>query len=135
MPQIPDAVLARMSPQQRAQMEAMMKGRGAGGQQATVKSCVTKESLNAAALGQTDKACTSKMVSSSSSKQVWHLDCTRGNVKTSGDMTIERVDAENVKGAMAVKATEGAQGADVNVSFTMKWLAADCGDVKPAGAK
>jgi len=86
--------------------------------------------------GQADKLCMVKLVNSSSTKQVLHADCTHGNAKTSGDMTIERTDAEHVKGTMAMKSTEGGpQGTDVTISFSMKWLGADCGDVKPVVAK
>ena len=42
MPQIPEAALARMTPEQRAKMEAMMKSR-AGGTPMTTKVCITKE--------------------------------------------------------------------------------------------
>jgi hypothetical protein len=136
MPQIPQSALDRMPPQQRAQMEAMMKGRGAGGPQTTVRSCLTKESLDQGALGQADKSCTVKLVSSSSTKQVMHADCTHGNAKTSGDTTIERTDSEHVKGTMAIKSTEGGpQGMDVTITFSMKWLGEDCGDIKPVVAK
>ena len=135
MPQIPEATLARMPAQQRAQVEAMMKGRGAAGPQTTVRSCMTKESLDRGALGQADKSCNWNLVSSTSTKQVIHLECTRGNAKTTGDMTIERDDPEHVKGTMAMASSEGAKNVGATVSFSMKWLGADCGDVKPAGAK
>jgi len=35
-----------------------------------------------------------------------------------------------------MKSSEGGpQGTDVTISFSMKWLGADCGDVKPVVAK
>ena len=117
MPQIPEATLARMPAQQRAQVEAMMKGRGAAGPQTTVRSCMTKESLDRGALGQADKSCNWNLVSSTSTKQVIHDD------------------PEHVKGTMAMASSEGAKNVGATVSFSMKWLGADCGDVKPAGAK
>jgi hypothetical protein len=47
MPGVPDDVLAKLTPEQRAQMEAMMKQRGmsSNGHATVVKSCVTKEKI------------------------------------------------------------------------------------------
>ncbi len=136
MPQIPAEALANMPPAQRAQIEAMMKGRGgAGGPQITTKVCLTRASLDAGALGQSDKSCTSKVVSSTASKQVIHVECAQEKSKTTGDLTLERVDAEHAKGTMAMKQSEGGQTRDVTMAFDTKWISADCGDVKPVGGK
>jgi hypothetical protein len=135
MPAIPEETLARMPAAQRAQVEAMMKGRGAGGGLATTsKVCLTRESFDkSAAFGQTDKSCTYKVVSSSSSTQQIHVECDKANTKTTGDMTIERVDAEHVKGTMSMKSSASPQPMNMKISFT--WLSADCGDVKPVVPK
>src|SRR5512140_2637124 len=91
MPQIPPETLARMPPKQREQMEAMMKGRAGGGAPITTKVCLTRESLSSGALGRRDNSsCTTKVVSSSSSKQVIQMDCAQGEVKSTGEMTVER---------------------------------------------
>ena len=134
MPAIPEEALARMPAAQRAQIEAMMKGRGAGGgQPATTKICLTRDSLSQSAFGQTDKSCSYKVVSSSSSKQQIHMECAQGTTTSSGDMNVERVDAEHVKATMSMKTSASPRPLNVKMSFT--WLSADCGDVKPAGAK
>jgi hypothetical protein len=136
MPQIPEAALAKMSPQQRAQMEAMMKSRAGGGApQTTTKVCLTRESLSAGAFGRQDSSCTTKVVSSSSSKQVVHVECAHGEIKTAGDVTVELVDPEHIKGTMLMKSMLGGQNTDMKMSFSNKWLAADCGDVKPVRPK
>lgn len=134
MPQIPEAALAKMTPQQRAQIEGMMKSR-AGGGGITTKVCLTHESLSSGALGQRDKSCTTKVVSSSSSKQVIHMECTRGEVKSEGEVTVELVDPEHIKGSMVMKSMVAGQNTDMRMSFSNKWLGADCGDVKPVNAK
>src|SRR5579863_7235884 len=59
MPQIPEETLNRMPPEQRARVEAMMKGRGAGGTN-TSKSCITQEMVNQGLNFQNDKSCTYK---------------------------------------------------------------------------
>lgn len=132
IPQIPAETLARLPPQQRAQIEAMMKGRGgtAGG----TKFCMSPDSLKQGApIGQVDKSCTSKVVSSSATRQQIHLDCVREGVKTTADMTVERVDAEHITANMSMQPSGGAPATTMKAS--LKWLASDCGDVKPAGAK
>jgi Protein of unknown function (DUF3617) len=131
MPQIPPDALSRMPPEQRARVEAMMKGRGGAARPVTTKVCITKETLaHAGAFGQTDKSCTMTVVSSTPSKQVMHMDCTRQENHMSGDMTVERVDTEHAKGSMVMK-SEGEHAVNMKMSFENKWLGADCGDVKP----
>ena len=132
MPQIPPDALAKMPPEQRARIEAMMKGGGAGGPRTfTGKSCLTKESLEKAmAMVQDDKTCKATLVSSSATEQKIHMDCTRNNMHMTGDATVERVDTEHSKGTMTMKA-EGEHAMTVKSSFQSKWISADCGDVKP----
>ena len=79
---LPPEVLARMSPEQRAKMEAAMSGRG--GARTTTKRCVTKDTINEAlASANTDNMkqmnCTRTFVTSTSTKQVVHMECTSGN--------------------------------------------------------
>jgi hypothetical protein len=135
IPQIPEETLAKLPPEQRARIEAMMKGRGAGGPGSmTTKVCVTRESLNRG-FGQNDKACTYKVLSSSPNKQVVHMECTRGSNKVSGDMILERLDAEHARGTVTMKSADSERQMESKMSFDNKWLSPDCGDVKPAGAK
>jgi hypothetical protein len=130
-PQIPPDALSRMPPEQRARVEAMMKGRGGSPRSMTVKSCITKETLSrAGAFGQPDKSCTMTVVSSTPTKQVLHMDCTRDNNHMTGDTTIERVDAEHVKGTTLIK-SEGEHAINMKSNFETKFLSSDCGDVKP----
>lgn len=132
LPQIPEDALAKMPPEQRARIEAMMKGRGAPGTM-TTKSCLTREVLERSLGFQNDKSCTYKVTSSSPSKQQAHVECDRGQVHTTGDLTLERVDAEHVKGSMVMKPSVGT--GDIKVSFDTRWISSDCGSVKPITAK
>jgi hypothetical protein len=136
MPQIPESALAKMTSEQRARVEAMMKARSGGGApQMTNKVCLTRESLQSGALGRRDKSCTSKVVSASSSSQMIHVECIQGEMKSTGDLSIELIDREHMKGTMLMKSSAGEQARDMKVSFNNKWIAADCGDVKPAVPK
>ena len=134
MPQIPPEQLAKMTPQQRAQVEAMLKSRmgAASGapQTDTNKVCMTADSFkNALNMSQREN-CTSKVTASSSSSQTIHMECTQGKTNLAGDMMVERVDSEHAKGNMVMK-TSGEANMNIKMSFTTKWLSADCGDIKP----
>jgi hypothetical protein len=136
MPQLTEAQLAQIPPAQRAQIEAMMKGRGGPGspQTTVIKYCQTAESrARALNISPRENGCSTKLTSMSATKEEIHMDCT-GRFKASGDMVVERVDSEHAKGSMVLK-SEGDHPMTMKMSFTTKWLSADCGDVKPLGEK
>jgi len=138
MPQLTPEQLAQLPPEARARLQAMKGGMGTP-RVSTSKACITKEQLSKP-LSNIDQSCTAKLVSSTSSSQQIHFDCSRGNTKTVGDLTLNRVDSEHMKGDMAMKATgdgstPGAPASvTIKVTFNNKWLSADCGDVKPSGS-
>jgi hypothetical protein len=124
---IPPEALARMTPEQRAKMEAAMHAD-------THKHCVTKESINEAliAAGRANREvnCTRTFVTSTSTKMVIHMECTSGTRKTSSDVQVEAINHETTKGSL-VMTTSGGRGANAKIEWTDKWLGADCGDVRP----
>jgi len=136
---IPQDTLDKMPPAQRAQIEAMMKGRGGSPQTSTTRFCLDRDSLRKAFYNNNDKSCTSKLVSATETTQRIHVEC-NGATKGEGELTMERVDAEHMKGTMVMKSTGDARGGgagrsmEMKVSFSNRWVAADCGDVKPVGA-
>jgi len=133
MPTIPPETLARMPAQQRAQIEAMMKGRGAGSGM-TTNFCMSPDQIKRGGpVGAVDKSCTYNVVSSSASKQQMHMECKQGATTSSGDVTVERADSEHITATAVMKTS--ASDKPMTVKTALKWLAADCGDVKPAGAK
>jgi hypothetical protein len=139
MPQISPDQLARIPPEQRARVEAMMKGGVGAPQTNTIKACVTKEQLSKPLFDNGDKSCAYKLTNSSSSTQQIHVECDRNNNKSTGDITFERVDSEHVKGTAVLKVSGGttntaAQGMNVKLTFSNKFLSSDCGSVKPANS-
>lgn len=142
MPQLTPEQMARIPPAQRAQMEAMMKGGAGAPTTNTMKACVTAAQLSKPLFDNGDKSCTYKMTGSSSSSQNIHMECNKGNTKMSGDVTLNRLDAEHVTGEASMKttgdsSTKGsmAQNMTIKLSFSNKFLSSDCGDVKPASDK
>ena len=136
MPTIPPETLAKLLPERRAQLEALM-GRGAGGAGAiTTKFCISRESLDRGMASCRERQGLYLQGGGFLARQAGDAHGLHpGNTKMSGDMTVERVDAEHVKGAMAMKSSDSERPMEVKMSFDNKWLSADCGDVKPAGAK
>ncbi len=131
-PPIPPEMLAKISPEQRAKMEAMWKARQAQGPQTeTRKSCLTKEQLDKAAwLDTKEENCTKTVVSSTAHHLEAKLECTRGGAKQSGTLTVDAVDSTSAKGVVHMVMTGGGNTMNANSTFTSKWLGAACGDVK-----
>lgn len=127
---IPAETLAKLTPEQRARIEAQFKARSTP-QTETKQSCITSEDI-AKGLGwdNPDKACHQTMVRSSSTAQEFTWDCS-GKGKNAGSMKIEALDSEHVKGYMQVSVGEDGREMNVKATITGKWLSNSCGNVKP----
>lgn len=127
--QLPDAMLANLPPERRAQMQAMMAGRM--GQPSVVKSCLTKESLSKAlnfgATGE-KRNCQFNLVTSSTTKQQADIECTSDKGKVTGSMTFEALTAESGRVTMRMSQDNGTK---MDITVNTKYLGPDCGDVKP----
>jgi len=136
MPQIPEETLAKMPPEQRARVEAMMKGRGMGGPMSnTSRSCQTRETIDKG-FGQRDQACTYKVTNSLFAKQEIHVDCTRNGSKQTGDIVLQRADPEHVTGTALMKGSMGNGGEmTIKVAYDAKWISSDCGSIKPGDSE
>ena len=123
---IPQEMIDKMTPEQRAKMEAMMKARGMQGPRTTVtKHCVKKEDLDKP-FGNENKSCKPTIVSSSATKQEIHMECEMGGGKQVGTLKFEAVDSSTVKGSMQMTASNGARTMNVNSTFSARWLGAAC---------
>jgi hypothetical protein len=133
-PPIPEELLSKLTPEQRAKMDAAVKARQAQGPQTRVtKSCLTKDALAKAMAfggGGDNDTCKRTLVSSSSSKQEVHIECNDENtkMKSSGDLHLEAVNSETVKGSLQIASTNGTNKMNVQTNFSAKWLSANCGD-------
>jgi len=130
---LPPEVLSKLTPEQRAKMEAAMQGRG-GPRMNSSKHCITKETINEAfsnvGRGNTKETnCTQTLVTSTSSKMVMHMECTSGTMKTSSEIQVEAIDRENTKGSIVTTAAGAGRGGNAKIELTSKWLGADCGEL------
>ena len=123
---IPPALLAQMSPEQRARIEAATKQQSAGGSHtSSSKSCVTKEDLNRGKFesdkDEDHKNCQYRVVTQTATHMQSSFQCT-GDAARSGEMKVEALSPEQIKGAIQVTTPNG----KVTVELTGHWLAASC---------
>lgn len=135
MPSIPPDTLAKMPPEQRAKIEAMMKG-GMGAPKTEVRQdCITKEKLQKQmAFDQNRKECTRTIVSSTGSRLEMKIHC-EGQGKdqqmsTDGTFLVEATSSESAKGSMHAVTSGSGRTMNMDFTFSSKYLGAACGDVK-----
>jgi hypothetical protein len=130
MPTIPPEVLARMTPEQRAQMEARMSG----GPKTTIrKYCVTKEKLEKDLVfgDERNNDCKRTVLSSSSTMTEVKIQCTQKETTSNGTFKFEVLSPDNVKGTVRMVSTTGnGRTMNINLDFVSKYLGSACGDIK-----
>ena len=130
---IPPEVLEKMTPEQRTAFEARMKASTAIAPQTRVtKRCFTKEDLaNSFGANEDNKTCKRTILSSSPSGQEFKIECTNGQMTSTGAGHVEVVDSEHIGGKTKIGMTRGGQTMTIETTFSSKWLGADC-PVSPA---
>ena len=126
MPPIPDEVLQRMTPEQRAKMEAAWKARSGASTTTVNKNCIKKEDLDKPFGPDSAKTCTLTFVSSSATKQEIRVTCNRESMTGNGTLKVEALDSEHIKGEMQMTANAGQHTMNMNSSFSSKWLGPTC---------
>lgn len=128
MPPIPPDVLARMTPEQKAKMEAEMQAQR-GPHTQTRKHCLKKEDLEkGTTFGENRKNCTRTVVNSSSRKMEVRLQCQEGDgAKSDMTLNIDALSAENVKGLIQGDVSGSGHTMHIKSAFTAKWLGPVCG--------
>lgn len=123
--------MQNLPPEQRAQLEAMMKGRGValGPQGNTVRVCVTKEQAEREELPQAQEGCTQQ--GQRSGKVFRYTFSCRTEPPMSGEGEYTLTSATSASGRTVVRTVVGGRSETVNVENSSTWLAADCGDLKP----
>lgn len=134
MPTIPPETLAKMPPEQRAKVEAMMKG-GMGAPKTEVRrDCVTKEKLQKQmAFDQNKKECTRAVVSSTGSRLEVKFHCEgqgKDQMSTDGTFLVEVTSSDSAKGSMHSVTSGNGRTMNMDFTFSSKYLGPTCGDVK-----
>lgn len=129
MANIPPDALAKMTPEQRAHVEAMMGGKPSTDVR---KECVTKEKLEKnSAFSNNRGDCTRTVVNSTGRKLEVKFHCEEKQSSSDGTFVMEALGSDNVKGTMHMVANTGS-GHNMTMDFTItsRYLGQDCGDVK-----
>jgi hypothetical protein len=129
---IPPEALERLTPDQRAKVEAAMQ-QSTGPRHRVTKHCMTQADIDKgfARIGEMEGAqCTRTVTASTSTLRAGTFTCT-GVENASGTFRFEAKSTEAVVGTF--NATVGGSGKAMTIKsdFQSKWLGADCGDVKP----
>ena len=124
--------MAAMPPEQRQQMEQMMASRGVamGAQGTTVKVCISKEQAARPAEPRLNGNCTQTDVQRSGNTVKFRFECSKPQAsKGEGEWTF--VNDKAYTGKTTMQAEAGGKPQQMSMDMSGKWLAADCGDVKP----
>ena len=130
---ISDADLAKMTPEQRARMEAAFKN--ATAKPRVFKECMTPEKIAhgfSFDRSGNDSSCKRKVISSSANELTLHDECDRQTQKTVSDAHFEVKGGTQTSGKFHVVMTSTTDGKSTtwDSTFQGKWLGASCGAVK-----
>jgi hypothetical protein len=133
-PPIPEDAMAKMSPEQRAHMQAAIQASMAEvAKPRLAKHCLTQEKV---AQGfnldrqHDNTACQKKLVTNSSTELQLSETCPEDNGSTSIDEHIQVSGSDQVAGTVHFVKTSGGKTMTVDSTVKGQWLADSCGDIK-----
>lgn len=129
MPQLAPDLLAKMTPQQRAQMEAAFQAEASRGPHKDIsRECVTQQDLDHPFSAASErKDCKQTTVSSSRSSLETHVVCT-GQNKGTGTFRVTAANPQTISGDYHLTSGEGAHSMVIKSQIKGRWLGADCGE-------
>ena len=126
--------MASMPPAQRKQMEDMMAKQGvsvgATGKAITARVCITPEMASRDEMPQHDGNCKQTSKERSGNTVRFKFACT-GKEATSGEGEYTFISDKQHKGRTVVNSTAKGKPERMEMEHSGKWIAADCGDLKP----
>ena len=126
--------MANMSPEQRQQMQSMMQQHGvqldigAGGALQT-KICMTREMAERKEFPVQQGDCRQTFTQQSPTRGHIAFTCTKPRVSGEGDVTADN--DTSYRAHMKIRREEEGRNQVVDMDVTGKWLAADCGNIRP----
>ena len=128
--------MAALPPEQRRQMESMMSQHGVSmnfqGGELTLKSCVTKEQADRAAMPRTDGKCEHDSKRTGDTMLV-NFRCT--NPASEGTNEITFLGPDHYKTKSEIRAQRDGKTEVIRSTGEARYLGSDCGSLKPQGAK
>jgi len=130
---VPPDLLARLTPDQRARIEAKLKADADGKTTTrTSKNCLTQAQLEDGRLYENrDLECKQTIDDSTPTTLNAHWDCAMDSgVKGSGQAHFEAASPTSVSGAIHISFSMGGHPVDSETTMSSKWLGPACGDVR-----
>lgn len=126
--------LEALAPEQRAMMEQMMAAQGVslGPRGNTIRVCINEEDAARGEVPQMDSDCTQKVLKRSGNSIKVAFSCA-SDPPASGEGEITVLSPKAYTGKAVVYTTVQGISERMNIEQKGKWLAADCGGVKPLG--
>ena len=126
--------MKNMSPEKRAQFEAMMKQHGVSADGSGMqKVCYTKENLDRSAWADQMLDCKATFSSQTGSSWKWHTSCPTMKIEADGEATFPNSQSYTVKSTSVSQHDDKTR--TTTHTMTGKWLSPDCGDIKPLNPK
>jgi hypothetical protein len=136
LPPIPPDVAAKLTPEERARIDAKAKEKAAEGPRISVKkSCLDEKELQQPLMltfGGGGQGCQQTVTNASRKRQEIRVDCGTGTPHGGGTVLIEAMDPEDAKVSSSWFAADGARTMKVSSTATLKWLGAACELDSPA---
>jgi hypothetical protein len=129
---IPAELLEKLTPEQRARVEARVKARPSDAPRVTKqKYCLTKEQLlTGATFGQDRQSCTPTGLLSTRSKLEVQVVCVDQEMNSHGTLQVEALDPRRIKGSMKFTTTANGEAITAQSSFTAEWTSPVCSTSK-----
>ena len=125
--------LAAMPPDKRKMMEEMMARQGMGmapGKPSTLRVCLTPEQAARDQMPQQDTRCQQTQSQRSGNVLKFRFSCS-GNPPSTGEGEYTLISDKAHKGRMVINTVAKGQPERMEIEQSGRWLAADCGEVKP----
>ena len=131
-PPIPAEALARLTPEQRAQVEASIAAAMGSSRKPLVhRACLTQKALERGlSFDDKERNCRKTITNSTSRLLDMTMECT-GRETASGTFHFEAVNRETIRGNVNVVMSNGTDTMTMKRTVNGKWLSNDCGNVKP----
>lgn len=138
IPPVPPEVLSRVTPEQRANMEAASKSRAFQAPRTSVrKLCLKKEDIEKPLTFESDQKALATIlakchatVSSPRIREEIRFDCSETAAKSTGTMRMEALNSENVRITTQSSSTDGTRTMNVISNGSAKWLGGTCVEVR-----
>jgi hypothetical protein len=125
-------ILAKVPPEMRGQVQAMMAKNGAGMTDKGLTICITPEQITKQQYGNDPKS-QCQLSDMKHEDNVTHMKMQCSKPKGEGETTVTRLSPEAWTSVSRMTMEEKGTPHTMNSESTAKWLSTDCGDVKPAG--